>query len=101
MFIFGPPDFFADFLAGIFSPQFCGKKCPEKSSRKIPEKILQNLYNKNPPTHFFLKIGRGNIDLKEGKGYQNRAPSLLEPRVVFLEFLEPRLEPPGASMRAP
>ena len=33
-------------------PDFCGKKCPEKSSRKIPGKILQNLYNKNPPTHF-------------------------------------------------
>ena len=44
IFIFGPPDFFADFLPGSFSPHFCGKKCPEKSSRKI----LQNLYNKNP-----------------------------------------------------
>ena len=36
----------------IFSPDFfssfCWKKCPEKSSRKIPGKILQNLYNKNP-----------------------------------------------------
>ena len=32
----------------IFSPRFCGKKCSEKSSRKIPGKILQNLHNKNP-----------------------------------------------------
>ena len=27
---------------------FVGKKCPEKSSRKTPGKILQNLCNKNP-----------------------------------------------------
>ena len=47
-FIFGPPDFFRGFCRRIFSPHFCGKKCPEKSSRKIPGKILQNLYNKNP-----------------------------------------------------
>ena len=52
IFIFGPPDFFADFVAGFFLLIFVGKKCPEKSSRKIPAKILQNLYNKNPPTHF-------------------------------------------------
>ena len=44
IFIFEPPDFFADFLAGFFSPHFCGKRCPEKSSRKIPGKILQNFY---------------------------------------------------------
>ena len=56
IFIFWPPDFFADFLAGFFS-HFCGKKCPEKSSRKIPAKILQNLYNKNPPTHFCRMAG--------------------------------------------
>ena len=47
IFIFEPPDVFADFVAG-FSPHFYGKKCPENSSRKIPGKILQNLYNKNP-----------------------------------------------------
>ena len=41
----------------LFSPHFCGKKCPEKSSRKIPEKILQNLYDKNPPTHFCRLAG--------------------------------------------
>ena len=47
-FIFGPPDFFADFVAGFIFLIFVGKKCPEKSSRKIPGKILQNLNNKNP-----------------------------------------------------
>ena len=50
--------FFADFYfwaAGffrIFSPDFLSsflwEKSPEKSSRKIPGKILQKLYNKNP-----------------------------------------------------
>ena len=65
---FGRTDFFADFYfwaAGffrgfcrqIFSPHFCGKKWPEKLSRKIPAKILQNLYNKNPPTHFCRGAG--------------------------------------------
>ena len=39
---------FRGFCRRIFSPHFCGKKCPEKSSRKIPGKILQILYNKNP-----------------------------------------------------
>ena len=48
LFIFEPPDFFADFLVGFFLLIFVGKKCPEKSSKKIPGKILQNLYNKNP-----------------------------------------------------
>ena len=42
------PDFFSSFLR---------KKCPEKSSRKIPGKILRNLYNKNPPTHFCRLAG--------------------------------------------
>ena len=37
------PDFFSSFL---------WEKIPRKSSRKIPGKILQNLYDKNPPTHF-------------------------------------------------
>ena len=51
-FYFWAAGFFRGFSRRILSPHFCGKKCPEKSSRKIPGKILQNLYNKNPPTHF-------------------------------------------------
>ena len=63
IFIFEPPDFFVDFLAGFFLLIFVGKKCPEKASRKIPGKILQILYNKNP-SDTFLQIGRGkNITL--------------------------------------
>ena len=42
-FIFEPPDFFADFLAGYFLLIFVGKKCPEKSSRKIPGKTLRKM----------------------------------------------------------
>ena len=37
IFVFGPPDF-RGFSRRIFSPHFCGKKCPEKSSRKSPRK---------------------------------------------------------------
>ena len=43
MFIFEPPDLFANCIAGVLSPHFCEKMCPEKSSRKIHDKILQNL----------------------------------------------------------
>ena len=50
-FDFRAAGFFRGFSRRIF-PHFCGKKCPEKSSRKIPWKILQNLYYKHPPTHF-------------------------------------------------
>ena len=51
----GPPDgFFRGFRRRIFSPLFCGKKCPENSSRKIPSNILQNLFNKNP-RHIFAE----------------------------------------------
>ena len=51
-FYFWATGFFRGFSRRILSPHFCGKKCPEKSSRKIPGKILQKVYNKNPPTHF-------------------------------------------------
>ena len=57
-FIFGQPDFFADFVAGFFLLIFCEKKCPEKSSKKIPSKILQQLHNKIPDT--FLQRVRAN-----------------------------------------
>ena len=37
-FYFWAAEFFRGFSRRIFSPHFCGKKCPEKSSRKIPAK---------------------------------------------------------------
>ena len=51
---------------------------------------------------WFLKIGSGGsgsertFNLQEGEGAPERGP---QPG-VFLEFLEPRLEPPRASIRA-
>ena len=45
-FCFWAARFFRGFCRRIFS--FSWEKCPERSSRKIPGKILQNLYNKNP-----------------------------------------------------
>ena len=47
-FYFWAAGFFRGFSRRIFSPHFCGKKCPEKSSKKIPGKILQKSHNKNP-----------------------------------------------------
>ena len=52
-FYFWTADFFADVPAGF--THCCGKKCPEKSSMKIPGKILQNLRHKMPDT--FLQQG--------------------------------------------
>ena len=40
-----------------FSPHFCGEKVPRKILQKIPGKILQILYHKNPPTHFCRLAG--------------------------------------------
>ena len=61
-FYFWAAGFFRGFSRRIFSPHFCGKKCPEKSSGKIPGKILQKLYNKNPPTHF-CRLARARIPI--------------------------------------
>ena len=44
-----------------FSPHFCGKECPETSSRKIPGKILKHCYNKNP-RHFSSHGARAILD---------------------------------------
>ena len=59
-FYFWAAGFFRGFCRRIFASHFCGKKSPEKSSGKIPGKILQNLYNKNPPDTF-LQRGRAKI----------------------------------------
>ena len=65
-FYFWATGFFRGFCRRIFSPHFCGKKWPEKSSRKIPGKILQNLYNKNPPTHFCRGAGPKIENFRDG-----------------------------------
>ena len=50
--------FFRGFCRRIFSPHFCGKKCPEKSFRKIPGKISKSYTIKIPDT--FLQGVRAN-----------------------------------------
>ena len=59
-FYFWAAGFFRGFSPRIFFFSFLWEKCPEKSSRKIPGKILQNLCNKSPrhisaegPAQFF------------------------------------------------
>ena len=47
-FCFEPSDFVRGFCRRTFS-HLCGKKCPEKSSRKIPRQILQENPPANPP----------------------------------------------------
>ena len=59
IFIFEPPDFFADFVAGFFLLIFVGKSA---------QKILQENPRENPPEFIqqkfsdtFLQIGRGKM----------------------------------------
>ena len=47
IFIVDPP-IFSRICRLIFLLIFVGKKCPERSFKKIPSKILQHLHNKNP-----------------------------------------------------
>ena len=56
-FLFLARRIFSRILSPDFFSFFYGKKCPEKSSRKIPGKILQNLHNKKSPTHFCRGAG--------------------------------------------
>ena len=65
IFIFGPPDFFADFLAGFFLLIFVGKSAQKNPPGKSPQKILQYLYNENPPTHFCRMAGATYVPLKD------------------------------------
>ena len=87
IFIFGPPD--RGFCRRIFSAHFRWKKCPEKSSRKIPFKILQILYNKNPPTHFCRLARTRNFKI----GHACRNPYFKNTSVsnMFLDFLKAKV----------
>ena len=57
IFIYGPPDFFADFLAGFFLLIFVGKSA-QKNPRKNPPKFIPQ----NPPTHFCRLAGARKED---------------------------------------
>ena len=57
--IFGPPDFFADFLAGFFLLIFVGKSAQKNPPAKSPAKSSKIYTTKIPDT--FLQRGRANI----------------------------------------
>ena len=64
IFIFGPPDFFADFLAGFFLLIFVGK-----SDQK---KILQENPRRNPPK--FIQQKSSDTFLQNGRGKNGHFP---------------------------
>ena len=64
-FYFWDAGFFRTFVAGFCLLIFVGKKCPEKSSRKIPGKILQKFYNRNP-RHISAEGPGQEINLQRG-----------------------------------
>ena len=59
IFIFEPPDFFADFLAGFFLLIFVGKSAQKNPPRKSPGKSSKIYTTKIPDT--FLQRGRAKI----------------------------------------
>ena len=59
IFIFGPPNFFADFLAGFFLLIFVGKSAQKNPPGKSPGKSSKIYTTKSSDT--FLQIGRGNF----------------------------------------
>ena len=66
IFIFEPPDFFADFLAGFFLLIFVGKSAQKNPPRKSPGKPSKIYTTKIPDT--FLQRGRAKI-------FQKKKPS--------------------------
>ena len=71
-FYFWAAGFFRGFSRRDFFSSFLWEKCPEKSSRKITEKILQYLYNKKS-SDTLLQIGWGkNWGSKEGYWGQSK-----------------------------
>ena len=58
IFIFGPPVFFADFVAGFFLLIFVGKSAQKNPPGKIPAKSSKIYTTKIPDT--FLQRGRAN-----------------------------------------
>ena len=56
IFIFGPPDCFADFVAGLFLLIFVGKSAQKNPPRKSPAKSSKICTTKSP-THFCRGAG--------------------------------------------
>ena len=56
IFVFGPPDFFADFVAGFLLLIFVGKSILQENPRQNPPKFTQQ----KSPTHFCRGAGSTN-----------------------------------------
>ena len=52
IYIFGSPDFFADFLAGLFLLIFVGEKVPRKILQENPRQNPPKFLQQESPTHF-------------------------------------------------
>ena len=74
IFIFEPPDFFADFLAGFFLLIFVGKSAEKNPPGKSPGKSSKIYTTKNPPPHF-CRLARAIIRLKHGVLHFRNRPS--------------------------
>ena len=75
IFIFGPPDFFADLIAGFFLLIFVGKvprKILQENPRQNPPKFIQQ----NSPTH--LCRGAGPMLRNAGPMFRNHATIALK-----------------------
>ena len=73
IFIFEPPDFFADFLAGFFLLIFVEKVPRKTPPGKSPAKSSKIYTTKNPPTHFCRLP---------------RAKAVVEHRLLFLPVMK-------------
>ena len=60
IFVFGPPEFFADFVTGSFLFRFCGEKVPRKILQENPRQNPPNFYTTKTPTHFCRGAGGGH-----------------------------------------
>ena len=60
IFIFEPPDFFADFLAGFFLLIFVGEKVPRKILPENPRQNPPKFIQQKSPTHFCRGAGPKN-----------------------------------------
>ena len=76
IFIFGPPDFFSDFLAGFFLLIFVGK---------VPRKILQENPRENPPKFIQQKSSDTLLQIGWGKKLISAAAHVLEEDLVAIE----------------
>ena len=63
IFIFGPPDFFADFVAGFILLLFVGKKAPRKLLQENPGQNPPKFIQQKSPTHFSAEGPGQHLDI--------------------------------------